>query len=191
MKSRSIMTTLLAAALVGGLYGSASADPPPNPWGVIVNERGPAAGAPDEMLPPAPVAPGEMRTPRGKMPPPCFQECVKILLDLTVDQKKRISELLLDERKKSLPLLKQEAEERRQLHQSERAASFDESAIRTGAGSLAQIETELIVLRARTNAGILSVLTPEQRRLTDKFEQEKGLPGPYPGHMDRNYEEAN
>jgi Spy/CpxP family protein refolding chaperone len=185
------MTTLLAAALVGGLYGSASASPPPNPWGFIVDERGPAGGAPDEMSPPAPVGPGEMRAPRGKIPPPCFQECVKILLDLTVDQKKRISALLLDEREKCLPLLKQEAEVRRQLHQAERAASFDESAVRTRADSLARIETELIVLRARTHAGILSVLTPEQRRLTDKFEPEKGLPGPYPGHRDREYEETN
>lgn len=190
MTSRSIMTKIMAATLVGGLYGSAAAASPPNPWGFIVNETERDAGSPDEMRPPAPGVPGEMRSPRGKMPPPCFQECLKKLLDLTVDQKKRISALLLDEREKSLPLLKREADVRRQLHQAERAASFDESAVRTRADSLARIETELIVLRARTHAGILSVLTPEQRRLTEKLEPEKGLQETLPGHMNRKYEEA-
>jgi Spy/CpxP family protein refolding chaperone len=179
MKSGSIMTKLLAAALVGGLYGSASAAPPPNPWGYIVTEAEGAVDPSREMSPPAPGSPGEMRVPNGKMPHPCCRECQKKLLDLTGEQKKRITALVEDERDEVSPLLKKEEELRRQLHRAERAASFDESGVRKVAASLAQIETDLIVIRARTQSKILSVLTPEQRRMTEKLELSKE-PRPLP-----------
>jgi periplasmic protein CpxP/Spy len=178
MKSQSIITTLLAAALVGGLYGSASAAPPPNPWGFIVNEAERAGGPPCEMMPPAPGAPGEMHVPRGNMPSPCFHECLKMLLELTGEQRKRIASLVQDEQENSIPLLKKESEFKQQLHRAEQAEPFDESGVRKLAGSLARIETELIVLRAGIHNRILSVLTPEQRRLTEKLEPRQFPPPP-------------
>jgi Spy/CpxP family protein refolding chaperone len=107
------------------------------------------------------------------MPLPCCQECLKKLLDLTGEQRNRISALLRDEWEKSMPLLKKESEIRQRLHRAEQAASFDESVVRKDAVSLARIETELMGIRARTHAGILSVLTPEQRRLAEKLEPVK------------------
>jgi Spy/CpxP family protein refolding chaperone len=173
MKSQSIITTFLAAALVGGLYGSGSAAAQPNPWGDIVNEAGRAAGPPCEMMPPAPSAPGGLQTMRGSTPPPCLLECLKKLLELTGDQRKRIAAFVAEEQENSIPLLKKQSEIRQQLHRAEQAAPFDESVVRKLAGSLAPIETELIVIRARIQNSILSVLTPEQRRLTEKLEPSK------------------
>lgn len=188
MKTRIVISKLVVAALVGGLYGSASAAPPPNPWGFLVGESERGAGIPGEQGPPAPGAPGVMGGPREKMPFPCCRECLGKLIDLTGEQKNRISALLEDERDAVSPLLKREEELRRQLHRTERAASFDESGVRKLAASLNQAETELIVIRARTHNRILSVLTPEQRRLTEKLELSKE---PRPLHPPRGAAPVN
>jgi len=179
VKTRIVISKLVVAALVGGLYGSASAAPPPNPWGLLVGESERGAGVPGEQRPPASGAPGVMGGPREKMPSPCCRECLGKLIDLTGEQKKRISALLEDERNAVSPLLKREEELSRQLHRTEQAASFDESGVRKIAASLTQVGTELIVIRARTQNRILSVLTPEQRRLTEKLELSK-VPRPFP-----------
>jgi len=185
VKTRIVISKLVVAALVGGLYGSASAAPPPNPWGFLVGESERGAGVPGELGTPAPGAPGLMGGLREKMPSPCCRECLGNLIELTGEQKKRISSLLEDEREAVSPLLKRGEELRRQLHLTERAASFDESGVRKLAAGLTQIETEMIVIRARTQNRILSVLTPEQRRLTEQLELSRE---PRPLHPQRGAE---
>lgn len=179
MKARIVISKLVVAALVGGLYGSASAASPPNPWSFLVDEGEGRAVVPGEQ---GPFTAGEHRGMAGqreKMHFPCCRECLVKLVDLSGEQKKRISSLLQEERSAASPLVKKEEELRRQLRRTEQEAHFDESGVRKIAENLAGIEAELMVIRARTQNRILAVLTPEQRRVTEKLELSRE-PGPSP-----------
>lgn len=85
------------------------------------------------------------------------------LLDLSDDQKKQIEEIREHEREAARPLHDQLHDAQEQLHNATANGAFDEVIVRQLAGKVAQIETELTVLRLKTGADIFNTLTPEQK----------------------------
>ena len=104
-------------------------------------------------------------------PPPHgpFAARMAELLDLSADQQARIKEIFSAEGEKNAEFERQLFAYRKQLHQTAKAAAFDESAARAIATSLAQVEIELNVSRARVESGINGVLNAQQRALAEKL----------------------
>ena len=101
------------------------------------------------------------------------------ILELSEAQKTKILAILDEERNLDSTQQAKEGELRGQLHQAERAASFDEQAVRKAASALAGIETERMVRRTKTHYRINAVLTETQRSLAERLRPErKERPGP-------------
>ncbi|HET6421789.1 MAG TPA: Spy/CpxP family protein refolding chaperone [Geobacteraceae bacterium] len=135
---------------------------------------------------------GEVRFNDGIPAPPVMAlhegclPCLAKALGLTDAQKKQIAAIAREDRDKAAPVLKKRDEIVNRLRQAERAATFDEKAVRSMAGSLAQLETDLIVLRAKAHNRIGSVLTSVQRVIMENLAPEAECPpGPHPGAMER------
>jgi protein CpxP len=96
-------------------------------------------------------------------------------LDLTDEQRAQAKEILSREKPAIEPLLQQLALTRHQLRQFEEGGTFDEARVRTIAGQQAQTLTELTVQKARIQAEVVKILTPEQRtklsQMMDRREQ--------------------
>jgi Spy/CpxP family protein refolding chaperone len=219
MKQLIIMALILTATLVGGV-SRVQAAPPPDPWGIIVNEAvrencDMAEKVPAEQRPAAeyggpPMGIDSERHFAGEMyglPGMPFEErrfmgghsgpatwarhegclpCLVKALGLSDAQKKQIAAIARDERDKAFPLLKKGDEIRSQLRRAERAATFDEKAVRAMADNLARLETGLIVSRAKAHNRIAAVLTPAQRAIMEKMEPETECrPGPPSAGMER------
>jgi protein CpxP len=90
------------------------------------------------------------------------------ILDLSETQQTQIQTIVEAERAKTEPLRQQLGESREQMRQLARADTFDEAAVRTLAAKKAEVGTELMVSRARTQNLIQAQLTPEQRELAEK-----------------------
>jgi Spy/CpxP family protein refolding chaperone len=198
MKQLIIMAFMLTATLVGGV-SRVQAAPPPDPWEIIVSEAvredsGKPEKVPPEQRPAAehgdrPIWMDIERHFAGEMHgPPVWERqegclpCLAKALALTDAQKKQIAAFAHDDRDKDAPLLKKRDEIHRQLRQAERAATFDEKAVRSIAGNLAQVETDLIVFRAKAHNRIRAVLTPVQRAIMENMAPEAECrPGPPPG----------
>lgn len=104
------------------------------------------------------------------------------ILELSEAQKGQIRVILDEEKEKAESRHKKEGELREKLHSAERAATFNEQAVRTAAAALAGLETERIVARARTHYQIGAVLTPAQRSLAERLRLERtGESGPRSG----------
>ena len=104
------------------------------------------------------------------------------LLDMSDDQQTRIQAILVSEGVKNAEFERQLFAYRKQLRQTAKAAAFDESAARAIANSLAQVEIELNVSRARVESGINGVLNAQQRALAEKLGPPMGGKphGPFP-----------
>lgn len=96
-------------------------------------------------------------------------------LDLTDAQRAQSKEILAKERPTLQPLLQQLAQTRHQLRQFEEGGTFDEAQVRAIAGQQAQTLTELTVQKARIEAELVKILTPEQKakltQMMDRREQ--------------------
>jgi protein CpxP len=84
-------------------------------------------------------------------------------LDLTDAQKTQIKAIMSKERPTLKPLLQQVGQGQAQLRQLELGSTFDEGQARTIATQQSQSVTELAVQRARVEAELIQVLTPDQR----------------------------
>ena len=95
------------------------------------------------------------------------------ILELSEAQKGQIRAILNEEMEKGQSQHQKEAELREQLHQVERTATFNEQAVRSAAAALAGLETERVVLHARTRYRISTVLTAAQRSLAERLLPER------------------
>ena len=96
-------------------------------------------------------------------------------LDLSDEQQTQAKQILAKEKPTVQPLLQQLALTRHQLRQFEEGGTFDEAQVRAIAGQQAQTLTELTVQKARIEAELVKVLTPEQKakltQMMDRREQ--------------------
>jgi Spy/CpxP family protein refolding chaperone len=102
------------------------------------------------------------------------------VLDLSADQQTRIEAIFAAEREKSAPLMREQADYRKQLHDAALTATFDEAAVRVIAGKLALDEIELTVSHARVENQVNAVLDAQQRALAEKLR-------PRPGDMGQGH----
>jgi Spy/CpxP family protein refolding chaperone len=96
-------------------------------------------------------------------------------LDLTEEQRAQAKEILAKEKPTIQPLLQQLALTRHQLRQFAEGGIFDEAQVRAIAGQQGQTLTELTVQKARIEAELVKILTPEQKtkltQMMDRREQ--------------------
>jgi Spy/CpxP family protein refolding chaperone len=92
-------------------------------------------------------------------------------LDLSDDQKTKVKAILDEERPKVRPLFDETRVSRRALLEAESAAKFDESSVRAAAQAVAGAEADLAVAKARLNARLRSILTPDQQAKLDALRQ--------------------
>jgi Spy/CpxP family protein refolding chaperone len=96
-------------------------------------------------------------------------------LDLTEEQRAQAKEILAKENPTIQPLLQQLALTRHQLRQFAEGGIFDEAQVRAIAGQQGQTLTELTVQKARIEAELVKILTPEQKtkltQMMDRREQ--------------------
>ncbi len=96
-------------------------------------------------------------------------------LNLTDDQKTQIKQLLVNEKSSMEPLMQQEHQGHLQMTQLVQSGSFDETKAQTIAASLSQTTAQSMVQRAKVDAEIFQLLTPEQKtkmtQLTAEREQ--------------------
>ncbi|WP_432823964.1 Spy/CpxP family protein refolding chaperone [Trichloromonas sp.] len=113
------------------------------------------------------------------------------VLDLSEAQQAQIQTILAAERAKTEPLRQQMEADREQMRQLVQADSFDEAAVRALASKKAEVGTELMVSRARTQNLIQAQLTPEQRERAEKvrplMQEQRGGKGRHhnDGHSSR------
>ncbi|HZS09993.1 MAG TPA: Spy/CpxP family protein refolding chaperone [Blastocatellia bacterium] len=98
------------------------------------------------------------------------------LLDLTDAQKEQIKAIEEAEDAKAEPYLKQLEDAHKALDDATARGQFNEAQVRSIAASQAQAIIELIVLKARKDAAIYQVLTPEQRARLDRLREERPRP---------------
>lgn len=108
------------------------------------------------------------------------------VLDLSAAQQEKIRALVDAHRKQCDPLRAQLRTGREELREVETKAPFDEAAVRSLATKQSQVQTELVVSRAKLRSQIEAVLTPEQRQLAERLRPEpgegrEGRRGPRPG----------
>jgi len=84
-------------------------------------------------------------------------------LNLTEDQKSRITALRDTQQKDMLASREAARAARQKLAELQRAETFDEKAFRAAANAVATAEADTMVARARHRAQYLGLLTPEQR----------------------------
>jgi len=114
-----------------------------------------------------------------RLPPGPFPPFVVRALDLSDAQKQQLETIVKEQRARERAQRDKAEALHEQLHQAERAASFDEAAVRGTANALAALETERIVARIKGRFLILSILTPAQRVLAERLMPQRGeLPPP-------------
>lgn len=126
--------------------------------------------------PPPPPPPGQHGPggPRGE--DPMFRE-----LNLTDAQKQQIKTLREKQRTDSESYHEQLREIGEQMRPLVEAASFDEAAVRALLAKEAQLETELKLIRIRTDNAVFNVLTAEQKAKLDELRRNH-MPPPRPGN---------
>lgn len=85
------------------------------------------------------------------------------LLSLTDAQKTQIKNLREQAQTASKPYFEQIKPITEQMQKLIEAPAFDEAAARTLAAKMAQVQTEIHIIQAKTEAAIYQLLTPEQR----------------------------
>jgi Spy/CpxP family protein refolding chaperone len=84
-------------------------------------------------------------------------------LNLTDTQKAQIKQLLENEKSSMEPLMQQEHQGHLQMTQLVQSGNFDETKAQTIATSLSQTTAQSMVQRAKVDAEIFQLLTPEQK----------------------------
>jgi Spy/CpxP family protein refolding chaperone len=100
-------------------------------------------------------------------------------LGLTDAQKEQVKAIHEAERTKIEPYLKQLEDARTALKEATAKGQFDETKVRAIAATQSQAQIELTVSRARTEAAVYKILTPEQQA---KVEQLHAQHKPEGGH---------
>lgn len=118
-----------------------------------------------------PGGPGGHRGPGGRM----FER-----LNLTDDQKTQIKALHEKAMTDSKPYFDQLHSIHQQIHQLVEGGQFNEDAIRALAARQAAAETELTVIRIRTEMAVSNVLTPEQKAKMGEMHKRRMGPPPPP-----------
>ncbi|GFO59981.1 hypothetical protein GMST_23060 [Geomonas silvestris] len=114
-----------------------------------------------------------------RMPPGPFPPFVGRALDLSDAQKGQIEAIMKEARDKEHARRGEAEDLHEKLRQAERAASFDETAVRGIANALAGLDAERLVARIKTHFRISAVLTPAQRTLAERMLPRPGdLPVP-------------
>lgn len=117
--------------------------------------------------------------PEAGMNPGGFLPRMAKVLKLTDDQQSQIKVILDAEREQIRPFL-DKMHEGRKLLIAAGETTFDEASVRSTASAISQIETELTVIRVRTQSQIYALLTAEQRELAKNLrpdmEQRPGHP---------------
>jgi protein CpxP len=90
-------------------------------------------------------------------------------LDLTPEQKAKIAAIMEAEQPTIRTLRTALREGRQALGEAVRSGAFDEDAVRTIATKQAATLTELMVVGARVESKIYTLLTPEQRTLAERL----------------------
>lgn len=98
-----------------------------------------------------------------------------IQLDLTDDQKTKISNILNTYQKKTQNMKLKLAEAREQLHSAIHAENLNEENVRQAHRNLSAIMEEVVVLRAKMMAELKPVLTADQLKILE--EKRKEAPG--------------
>ena len=157
MKKR-VITSLLVGAMVLGVGFSASAQP----W----RKGGPCEGP--RMARRADRQPGAGRH---------WQRMAEVL-ELTEKQQADIEQLFKAGRQQAEPLHEQLRMVRQELRQAQAPQSFDEKVLRGLAKKEADIRTELLINRARTQSRIHALLTPEQKKTAELMHKLHRMHGP-------------
>jgi Spy/CpxP family protein refolding chaperone len=93
-------------------------------------------------------------------------------LQLTTDQKAQIQRIWADGRQTLGPLHQQLREKQRALREAARSEPFDEALVRSQAQEVADLQTQLMVVRAQLINQARSIMTDEQKaRLNELREQ--------------------
>lgn len=101
------------------------------------------------------------------------------LLNLTDAQKTQIKTLREQAQNASKPYFEQIKPITEQMHKLIEAPTFDEAAARSLAAKMSQLQTEIHIIQAKTEAAIYQLLTPEQKaKLAElrKVMEERGGP---------------
>jgi protein CpxP len=92
-------------------------------------------------------------------------------LDLTQTQKDQLFALIHEQ----APILREQQKQRHALHQALRetsqAQAFDDAKAQEIASGLATLEREQVLMRARTQAKVFALLTPQQREKAQVFKE--------------------
>jgi Spy/CpxP family protein refolding chaperone len=106
--------------------------------------------------------------PMGQAGPQGMREMMPLgRLDLTDAQRAQVRSLTDTHRAATEPVLERARTARQALHAAVTASTVDEGAIRARSAELASAEADLAVARARLQADITKILTPEQRAELD------------------------
>jgi periplasmic protein CpxP/Spy len=84
-------------------------------------------------------------------------------LDLSEAQKTQVKQLFVAQKSTFEPLMEQEHQGHLQMTQLVQSGSFDETKAQTIAVSLSQTEVQMMVQKAKLDAQIFQLLTPEQK----------------------------
>ena len=94
-------------------------------------------------------------------------------LDLSDEQLGRIQDIRSQVRASAEPLMEQRRDMREQLRDAIRSEVVNEGAIRALVATAADVEANLVILRAYANADILAILTPDQRARLEEIRAER------------------
>lgn len=147
MKRQQMITTILAAVIIGSGTTAALAEHGPMP-----GFGGPPPGMEREAEP--------------------FGERMANILKLTEVQQSQIKAIIDAEQEQGEALFDKMHESREQLRQSAESTTFDEAAVRAIAVAQSQIEVELTVSHTRTRNKVNALLTPDQRELLSNLRPE-------------------
>ena len=90
-------------------------------------------------------------------------------LELNESQRSAVEQLMDQARDQARPYARQMMEQRKTMRALKNAPTFDESAVRAQAAKGAIIMTELMVIRARSEAEVRKLLSPQQREKMEKM----------------------
>ena len=90
-------------------------------------------------------------------------------LDLSDAQKSQVKQIMIAEKPTFKPLMQQEMQNHQQMTALVRSGSFEEAKAQSIAAQEAQIHTQIAVERAKVDAQIYQLLTPDQKtKLADR-----------------------
>lgn len=135
-------------------------------------------GPPPFGGPGGPGGPGMMRRGAGG---PDGEGRMFAHLNLTDDQKAQAKALHEKAWAESKPYMEQLRAIHDQIRQITESGQFNEDAVRALAAKQAQAETELTVIRVRTQMAVFNLLTPEQKAKMKEMSERHHRQGPPPG----------